>query len=377
MGLYEVAPLFPVAALSILLGGSSAQFDAHLRKKMCFKEVARVTIVSGVVGLLAAIGLVTVWRLGPAGLVWGFVAEMGTRSLLLWRQANKHGILPAFEFSFEEVKAFLSFGACEGGGILADILNTRLDQILISYFLGFYALGLYNLASNITLTFASRINSVISTVAFPVFSMVQDDTGKMRQGYIRVIKVIAFVNVPLFAGLAILAPDVVPTLFGKAWTDSVPIVQLLAIVALSRSFIGPAMSAIVAKGFARWSLYWNGGILIVMPGLIALSATTQKLSWVAGTLACFYLILIYLSYRFLVQPFWGNCGKEVLLAIGKPALLTGAAVLGIGALRLSFEHINAWFAVVTSLGIGATFYIALAFVFDRPFTREMLKAVVR
>src|ERR1051326_1939549 len=377
MGLHEVASLFPVAALSILLGGSSAQFDAHLRKKMFFKEVAHVTIVSGVIGLLAAIGLVTIGRLGPAGLVWGFVAEMGTRSVLLWRQANKHGILPAFEFSFEEVKTFLSFGACEGGGILADIINTRLDQILISYFLGFYALGLYNLASNITLSFASKINSVISTVGFPVFSLVQDDTDKMRLGYIRVIKVIAFVNVPIFAGLAILAPDVVPTVFGSAWRDSVPVVQLLAIVALSRSFIGPAMSAIVAKGFARWSLFWNGGILVIMPGLIVLSAMSQKLSWVAGMLACFYLILIFFSYRILVRPFWGDCGREILLAIGKPALLTGAAVLGIGMLRLSFEHINAGFTLVTSLGVGATFYIALAFVFDQPFTREMLKAVIR
>src|SRR5438093_7828229 len=51
MGLREVGSLFPLAAFSIILGGSTAQFGAHLRKALLFKELTWITILSGVVGL--------------------------------------------------------------------------------------------------------------------------------------------------------------------------------------------------------------------------------------------------------------------------------------------------------------------------------------
>jgi O-antigen/teichoic acid export membrane protein len=374
MGLRQVGSLFPLAAFSILLGGSTAQFGAHLRKAMLFRELASITILSGVVGLLVALGLVVFAGFGPAGLVSGFVWEMGSRSYLLYREAKKQNILPAFEFCAADAKAFLSFGAFRGGGILADNLNTRLDQILIGYFLGLYPLGLYNLAANLTLTFGARLNSIITTVAFPVFSLVQTDTNKIKRGYVRVLKMIALFNIPVFIGVVVLAPDIVPAVFGKAWRDSVPIVQLLALVALSRSLINPAGSLIVAKGRAHWSLYWNGGILLFMPVLIGVPAVTGKLYAVAGTLACFYSLLPVFSHYLLVRPLLDNCGKEIGMAIAKPALSSGAVALVIFALRIFLAGVNPWITVISSMGIGAGLYFTLAFVFDRRFTSEMLKA---
>jgi O-antigen/teichoic acid export membrane protein len=375
MGLRQVGHLFSLAAFSILLGGSTAQLGAHLRKSMLFRELASITILSGIVGLLVALGLVIVGGCGPAGLVWGFVCEMGARSYLLYREAKKHDILPGFEFCAADAKAFLSFGAFRGGGIIADIFNTRLDQILIGYFLGLYPLGLYNLAANLTLTFGARLNSIITTVAFPVFSLVQTDTNKMKTGYVRVLKIIALFNVPVFVGVIVLAPDIVPGVFGNAWRDAVPIVQLLACVALSRSLINPAGSLIVATGRANWSLYWNGGILFFMPVLVAVPAMTRKLTVVAGTLACFYLVLPVLSYYLLVRPLLDKCGKEIGMAIARPALSSGAVALVICAVRFFLAGVNPWITVIGSLGIGAGLYFTLAFVFDRRFTSEMLKAV--
>jgi len=319
--------------------------------------------------------LVVSSNFGPAGLVWGFGCEMGVRSFLLYLEAKKHNILPAYEFSAADARAFLSFGVFRGGGILADNFNSRLDQILIGYFFGLYPLGLYNLAANLTLTLGGRLNSIITTVAFPVFSLVQTDTAKIRMGYVRVVKMIALSNVPVFIGVIILAPDIVPQLFGAAWRDSVPVVQLLACVALSRSLINPAGSLIVAKGFARWSLFWNGGILLFMPLLIAAPAMTHKLNVVAGTLACFYLVLPVFCYYLLVRPLVGNCGKDIVISIAKPALLSGGVALVIFALRVVLGGVSPWITIISSMGVGASLYLTLAFIFDRRFASEMLKAV--
>ena len=110
--------------------------------------------------------------------------------------------------------------------------NQRLDQILVGTFLGANILGYYTLAYNIAITPFLRINPILTKVAFPAFSKVQTDNRQFKNGYFKLINTLTTINFPLLIGLAVLASDLIPVVFGPGWKQSIILLQLFCVVAL-------------------------------------------------------------------------------------------------------------------------------------------------
>src|SRR5262249_36314737 len=142
-------------------------------------------------------------------------------------------------------------------------LSERLDQLLIGTLLGARSLGFYNFAFNLTGRPIWRINPILTRVAFPIFSAVQHDREKLRRGYLRLLSLLTTINAPLLIGLATLAPVAVPLVFGRKWTDSIILIQILSLVTLSRSVGNPIGSLQLAKGRADLGFKWNAFFLLV------------------------------------------------------------------------------------------------------------------
>jgi PST family polysaccharide transporter len=96
-------------------------------------------------------------------------------------------------------------------------------------------------------------------VAFPTFSRIQDQPERMQRAFYKVTRYTSLFAFPVFLGLATLAPEVVPAVFGEKWAPSIPVMQVLSMIGILQSVLFFNGSVIKASGKPSWQL----GIMVL------------------------------------------------------------------------------------------------------------------
>ncbi|WP_253737067.1 flippase [Halohasta salina] len=116
------------------------------------------------------------------------------------------------------------------------VLDREIDLILVGYLLESAVVGYYAIGKQVV-TFCSGMAGSIGFSLGPQFdeSTVSKSTRHARRTYETVLTYVLLVYVPAVAGLAILAEPVVTAVFGAAYQDAVPILQVFcaAIILMS------------------------------------------------------------------------------------------------------------------------------------------------
>src|SRR5690348_10705676 len=94
----------------------------------------------------------------------------------------------------------------------------------------------------------SRISLPIQQVLYAAFVRLQDDLERLGRAWLRGIQLVTEINVPAFLGIAVVAPDFVPVVFGARWHDAVPVLQLLSLAGVAQSFQNLNWSVLQAVG---------------------------------------------------------------------------------------------------------------------------------
>lgn len=74
-----------------------------------------------------------------------------------------------------------------------------------------------------------NIAYVISPVMHPIFSEMQHDLKQLGASYLKVVRLLAFIGLPLSAVLFFTAQELVLIIFGDQWEPSVPVFRILAL----------------------------------------------------------------------------------------------------------------------------------------------------
>ena len=330
-----------LAALVFIITPFGQQFQILLQKELQFNRLAGIEIIGSFTNAAVAI-ILAFGGMGVFSLIWGQLAGRLVRVLLLccwgWRRWR-----PALYFSIKDLKGYISFGLYQMGEKTVNYFNSNLDYLLIGSMLGAKALGYYTLAYNLILKPSTMINPIITRVAFPVFSKVQNDIGKLKRGYLKVLQLLSSVNFPMMAGLAVVAPLAVPVIFGEQWLPSVILIQILTIVGLLRSTCNPIGSLLLAKGRADLGFKWNVALMITqIPGLYigAKCGGTVGVAIAFAILMGIYSIFLYLV---LIRTLVGPCVREYASSMW-PSLwisaVMGGTVLAVGVFFQSFpKHV--------------------------------------
>lgn len=294
------------------------QFEAVLIKDLKFKELARIEILSGMLSLGIAI-LCAFYGLGVWALVWSHVSKIGIQAFLQiitnWKELR-----PALHFRWGDVRPFVRFGLFQLGEMNIRYFAQRFDQLLLARFLGAGPLGLYNFANQLVILPTSRINPVVTRVAFPVFAKFKDDAERLQKLYIQAIRLLTFINAPLLAAVAVFAPFYVPTLFGTKWAESIPLVQAFSVVAFSRSIGNPIGSLMLAKGRSDLGFFLNVGLMCLnIPSIYLGIHFFGAIGAIFGLLLA-QLILNVPVYLFVIRRLIGPCGEVFTKAWSIPLL---------------------------------------------------------
>ena len=238
----QVFPLTLTVAFVFIIGAGAGSHGAVLQRQMKFRELA---ITDSCAGFARFGGAVVCASMG--GGVWCFaIAEiaMSLVDALFKRYFSGY----RFQYHFKpdkqairEVRAYISSLV---GINLAVYANTNADNLIVGRLIGAQSLGYYNLAYQLAMlpTFAlSQINRVN-------FSVLSQRDNKGRKIYLcRMLEIYAVLYAGVYGVGFVVAPWIIPLVYGKQWIPAVSIFQIVMIFAYARGFmsiLGTALNAI-------------------------------------------------------------------------------------------------------------------------------------
>ncbi len=315
----RLAGVVRLLSVNFVFVGLSGTATAVLKRGMQFKLLAirsiSASLVGGVVGITMA-----VMQFGAYSLVGQRLAETLTQLALLWIACPWR---PSMRFSPGHGRDLLSFGLNVLGTRVMNFFSRRSDDFLIGFFLGSVALGYYVVAYRLIRIVLEVLTKSLSSVLLPALSRLQHDRGRLREAYLRALRLLAMVTVPVFAGIGVLAPNLVIALFGDAWRPSINVTRILSVAGLLQALFflnAPTMKAI---GKPSWVMR-----MAVLDGITNVAAFAIAVHWgIAAVAAAFTIRLVLFSplrfylLRKLIDVDTGSFFRQLV-----PALLAAATM---------------------------------------------------
>lgn len=221
-----VVPLVRALALGFVVTSVGLTATSVLRRDMRFELLAKLDVVTyvlayGGVGLGCAWAGAGVWSLVAATLAQQLISSVSAYALV------RHPV--RLLLGWQHYAALVGYGSRVSAISFLEFINGSLDTLLIGRLLGPVALGLYNRAYLLLYLPMYFLTHSIAKVAFPAFSRVQENVPQLRGLYLRSTTLVATLVLPLCAGVAVAAPEMVRVLLGAKWAASVPVLQALCV----------------------------------------------------------------------------------------------------------------------------------------------------
>jgi len=363
--------LTSVVFLVIPLG---QQFEVLLQRELRFRRLALFETGSAAAGMVVAV-VCAALGLGVFSLVWGQLTAATVRSALLFATGVRTW-RPEPVFRLRDVREHLQFGLYQMGDRAVNFFNQRVDQLLIGSLAGASALGYYTVAYNLVMQPITRINPILTRVAFPVFARVQHDVDRVRRGFMLVRSVLATFNAPLVFGFAAVAPLVVPGVLGSRWGPSVPLIQILATVAVLRSVGNPIGSVLLALGRADRAFHWNLCLFVSQTIGVYLGAAVAGAIGVATAVLTLQILYFGAGYAYLARPLLGPCLREYLGSVVPPISIAAVMAVVVASIPLALR--TGWISVAAvQVGTGLCVYLGLTALLSRRRLQELVGLVRR
>lgn len=369
---HEPRLLWITVALSITFAvtGVAVQHQALLRRQMRFKALAMIEVVSMAFGVL--IGIAMAWvGFGYWSLVGFTFGSTLLNSALVWLNCDWR---PGPFRQKVGARSLLAFGGHVTGFEVLNYFTRNFDNVLIGRVLGSVAIGIYSKAYGLLMLPINQINSPLSTVMLPVLSRVQGKPRDYARLYLRALKALSLVTVPLVVFSFVLAKDVVLVLLGPQWVSAVVVFQLLAPAALVGTInIAPGWLCI-SLGQPQKQIHYG---LVSAP--LCVLAFVIGVRWgIEGVAAGFSLTFFFVFWLFVWYASKDSPLKfsQILGTFSSALLPSAGAGLAVWLLRhTALFHVTPLVAVASCSVIFASAYAAGALLFNG--TRDLISDLVR
>jgi O-antigen/teichoic acid export membrane protein len=178
----------------------------------------------------------------------------------------------------------LSYGSRASLGDIANLGNLRLDQLLMAGLVPAHELGLYAVAVTAA-SFTAVVSQALNVLVLPLVA------GGNRHSVRRITR-ITLLGVGLASGvLAMVAPWIIPLLFGTAFAASVPLVQVLVIGTTVLAGNGVLSSALNGDGHPGDTALAHGiGCALTIPALLIVLPRWGATGAAVVSVACYGIV---------------------------------------------------------------------------------------
>ncbi|MFT3798209.1 lipopolysaccharide biosynthesis protein [Microbacterium sp.] len=227
----RVTPVVVALAGSFVLSGMVTQYTADMSRRLMFRKMAIIEMVSPTI----ALGIAVVMALMGAG-YWALVVQqLVSLAVLLALSVAAARWWPGVPRRDVSIRHFMKYGVALFGTQVIAYLTKNIDNIAIGVAWGATPLGYYDRAYQLLMAPLRQINAPMTRVALPVLSRVHDDPVRFERYLLRAQIVGGYVTATVFALAASLAKDIVLIVFGADWLPIVPIFTILALGGVLRA----------------------------------------------------------------------------------------------------------------------------------------------
>jgi lipopolysaccharide exporter len=331
----DVVPVMRAMALTLLLSGFALTAHNMLRRQSRFRTIAQISVASYVAGYLCVGLTLAVLGFGVWSLVGAVLTQMGISSVATFLAARH----PArFKLAGGQLRSLYAFGGRVSVISALEYASQAMLVVIIGRNAGQAALGQYNRANLLIDLPLVHVTFGLSGVLFPTLSRVQHDVPRVRSAYLGAVRTVGALVLPLGAGVAVAAPEIVRVMLGSQWDDAALLLPALAGAAVMAGLSHFGGIVAEAMGILNTKMALQAGYVAILIGLL-LAVPPDFL--VGYALAYFAAEVVrHLAYMaFMGRTLgltWGDQAAAYL-----PPLATAAAV-GVGIWGVT--------QVVTSLG---------------------------
>lgn len=369
-----VVNVIRISSAVFVIDAVGAVHRVLMNKEMRFDRLARTEVGAAVVYALVALVLAFTGA-GVWAIVLGQLARSASETVLLWRVESWR---PHRRFSKDAFLGLSGFGVRVWGFSFVNYVRENIDNLAVGRLLGATQLGFYAFAYNTAALPRRQLQNVVGRVTFPTFAKVQDDNAILRRTYLKVIRYISLVAFPMEAGLALVAREFIPMVYGDKWAPAIVPLQLLCGAQILYSLGSTVGSVYLAKG--RPDLYLRFGIiaLVWLSATVLVTARFGIVAVAAGIL--FYTIGSLLVSQALANPLIQLPMRDYLKAL-VPAtvgcIAMAAAVITFRLTVLAPGYLSRLPWLVLAILLGAAVYVAVVAAFRTPEFGEVQRLISR
>lgn len=288
---------------------------------------------------------VNLWALGLASIaavvmaycgmgVWALVTQTlglaALRAFFFWLFNDWR---PKWVFRMESLREFFGYSSnLVVSGIINNVFN-KIYSIIIGKFYGMTQTGYYTQADKYQDIASSLISNIFRSVAFPVFSTVQDDLPRLNRICRKNVRAIAFFIFPIMLLMIVVSYPFILLVLKAQWLPSVPYFRLLCLSGICSPFIILFYDLFNSLGYSRLNLFIEIGKKSYLFLGIALFYSSGIMSLIVWWVSYSLLSLvtgIFFARRFIGYGFGGylkDISPYFLLALGSAIVSAGVYLL--------------------------------------------------
>ncbi len=353
VAIYWLTPIILLTALATIP-------SVILQREFAFRALAvRTTagvVIGGAVGLAMAVQGYGIWSLVGHQLAM----RVAALAVVWWSVPWRPG-LRGKRRHFQDLWAF-----AVNMLILRSlsIVHQRLVTFLIGVHLGADAVGFFNLATRCYDMLMAVFVTPATRVAFPLFSRLMTEPERMRRAFATLVRLVSLIAFPVFAGAALVGPELVPIVFGAEWTPAVWIFVLYVAGGVLSASMVVGDAAVRSAGKVHWltaeAACWAIATLIAITAVASYGILWPVVVIVAGT-----VLTIPVNLAF-VRRIVGITPREFIGLVAPAAAGIGVMAIVVTLFRMMTSVASEGaIGLAASVAVGALTYALWQAAFNR------------
>ena len=257
----KLIKIIRVISILFLLQGLSSISDSILVRRIDFKsklfiEVSAYIAGQGILSIVLAIMGYGVWSLVVGRLVTGamisvlLIIKVPLKVKPLWRK--------------KEFYELAGFGTGASFSNLVHYAAANVDYMVIGRYGDPTALGLYTRAYNLMSMPLGQVNNTLYNVVFSTYSAIQNDYNQLKNAFLRSIRSISFLLLPVLAAMIICAKYIILGLYGYNWGGAISAFQILCVAGLLKATLSFSGALALAIGKVYQELWRQVVHLVIL-----------------------------------------------------------------------------------------------------------------
>ena len=227
-------------------------------------------------------------------------------------------------WGLSSIRKIFSFSAYQFLFNMINYFSRNLDKLLIGKYMGMSPLGYYEKSYRLMMLPLQNITHVITPVMHPVFSDYQNDLNRLAVSYEKIIRLLAFIGLPLSVFLWFTAREITLIIFGDQWIPSTSVFQILAISVGIQIIMSSSGSIFQASNDTR-SLFICGvfSAALNVTGILTGIFFFKSLEAVAWCIAMTFCINFLQCYWQMYRITFHRAFTQLVRQLLHPLLLSG------------------------------------------------------